>query len=100
MALDCPAEGSFATVGLIPPGKRLRVNASIGPAGYIKVSVSLVGAEEPLAGRDFGDADPLVGDELNMPVTWRGQELLNHGGAPIVLRFEMRGARLFGVTFA
>jgi len=98
VALDCPDEGRFATVGIMPPGDRIRLNASIRPTGYIKVAVRLMGQGD-VPGRGFEDADFLVGDDVAMPVTWKGESDLRHGGAPIVLRFQLRQAKLFGIEF-
>ena len=98
VALECPGEGFFATVGVRPRGNRLRLNASIRPTGYIKVSAGELGGEA-IPGRDFGDCDLLVGDDLAMPVTWNGAPDLSHKGRPILLRFRMRNAKLFGVEF-
>lgn len=98
VAIECGDAGFFATVGIVPPSDKMRLNASIRPAGHIKVSAGILGAG-PIAGRGFEDADPLTGDGLHMPVTWRGEEGLNHGGAPVVLRFQLRHAKLFGLEF-
>jgi len=98
VALECRDEGSFATVGLVPPGNRIRLNATIRPAGYIRVAVQRLDGEA-LPGRTFADCDPLVGDGLAMPVTWRGEDYLEQTGAPLRLAFEMRQACLYGVEF-
>jgi hypothetical protein len=98
VALECEGEGRFATVAVVPPGERIRLNASVKPSGYIKVAVQRYGAGE-VPGRSFDDADRLLGDGLAMPVTWRGEDSLKHDGAPVVLRFQMRQAKLFAVEF-
>jgi hypothetical protein len=98
VALECEGEGRFATVAVVPPGDRIRLNASVKPSGYIKVAVRRFGAAD-VAGRSFEDADRLVGDGLAMPVTWRGESSLEHEGAPVILRFQLRQARLFGIEF-
>ena len=98
VALDCPDAGSFATIGLVPSGDRLRINAAIRPTGHIKISVAKLRGEA-IAGRDFDACDHLVGNGLAMPVSWGGEDDLQHGGDPIVLRFQMQQAKLFGVEF-
>jgi hypothetical protein len=99
VALECDGEGRFATVAVIPPGDRIRLNASVKPSGYIQVAVRRLGQGDDVPGRSFEDADRLVGDSLSMPVSWAGESSLKHEGAPVVLRFRLRQARLFGVEF-
>lgn len=98
VALQCDEEGGFATVAIVSPGDRIRLNASVLPTGYIRVAVHAFNGGE-IEGRSLEDADRLIGDGLAMPVTWKGEESLNHGGRPIVLRFRLRQAKLFGVEF-
>lgn len=98
VALQCDEEGEFATVAVVPRGDRIRLNASVKPSGYIKTSVSVMGKGD-VAGRSFDDADRLIGDGLALPVTWKGEDNLNHGGAPVILHFRLRQAKLFGVEF-
>jgi hypothetical protein len=99
VALCCDEEGGFATVAVVPRGDRIRLNASIKPTGHIKVAVRRFGTGEDVPGRTFTDMDRLVGDGLALPVTWHGEDTLNHGGDPVILRFEMRQAKLFAVEF-
>jgi hypothetical protein len=98
VALQCDEEGEFATVAVLPRGERLRLNASVKPSGYIKTAVRALGQGD-VPGRGFDEADRLIGDGLEMPVTWQGGDLLNHGGAPVILRFKLRQAKLFGIEF-
>ena len=98
MALQCDEEGEFATVAIVPPADRIRLNAVIPPTGYIKVAVRLFGGGDA-PGRSFEKTDRLIGDGPDMPVTWNGEEDLKHGGRPVILRFQLRQAKLFGVQF-
>jgi hypothetical protein len=98
VALESPGEGAFATVGLVPPGGRIQLNASIRPTGHLQVAIEWLGRGE-VPGRGFEDADRLAGEGLALPVTWHGEASLGHEGCPIVLHFRLRHARLFGVTF-
>ncbi len=77
----------------------LRLNASIHPTGSIRVAVRKFGTGEDLPGRTFEDADRLLGDNPTMPVTWKGEDSLNHEGEGVILRFRMKQARLFGIEF-
>lgn len=98
VGLQCDEEGEFATIAVIPKGDRVRLNASVKPSGYIKTAVRLLGKGEG-PGRSFEEADRLLGDGLAMPVTWRGEDSLKHEGAPVVLRFQLRQATLYGIEF-
>jgi hypothetical protein len=99
VALRCDEEGEFATVAIVPPGERIRLNAIVPPTGYIKVAVRLFGSRDDVPGRGFDDTDRLIGDSLAMDVTWKKDPLLKHGDRPVILRFRMRQAELFGVEF-
>ncbi len=99
VALQCDDEGGFATVAIVPPGDHIRLNATVLPTGYIQVAVRLFGQGEDVPGRSLADADRLIGDGLAMKVTWNGEDSLKHGGKPVILRFRLRQARLFGVEF-
>jgi hypothetical protein len=99
VALQCDEEGEFATVAVIPRGDRIRLNASVQPSGYIKTAVRRFGTGDDVAGRTFDDADRIVGDGLAIPVTWKGEDTLNHEGTAVILRFQLRQAKLFGIEF-
>jgi hypothetical protein len=98
VALQSDDEGEFATVAVVPRGDHIRFNASIRPTGYIKTQVRFYGGGT-IDGRTFDDADRLIGDALAMPVTWNGDANLRHGGKPIILAFQLRQAKLFGIEF-
>jgi len=99
VALQCDEEGEFATVAIVPPGERIRLNASVLPTGYIKVAVRLFGQTEDLPGRTHADVDRIIGDGPAIPVTWQGDDIVNHDGKPITLRFQLEHAKLFAVEF-
>jgi hypothetical protein len=94
VALEAPDRGEFATVAIMPPGRKLRINALTQRVGSILVQV------DGAPGRSFAEATPIVGDQYRTPVTWKGQEDLGHKeGSPIILRFRMEKAKLFGLEF-
>jgi hypothetical protein len=97
-ALECPDDGEFATVGVCPPGDRIRLNATVRPSGYIKVAVKIVYGGD-VTGRSFDECDRFAGDKPDFPVTWRGEADLKHEGKPVILRFRLRHAKLFGIEF-
>jgi hypothetical protein len=99
VALQCDDEGEFATVAVVPPGERIRLNASVIPTGYIQVAVRLFGQGTDVPGRTFADTDRLVGDGLALPVTWKGEAAMKHEGKPVILRFHLKQAKLFAVEF-
>ncbi|MHC4445152.1 MAG: hypothetical protein ACYTF1_15215 [Planctomycetota bacterium] len=99
VALQCDEEGQFATVAVIPEGNRIRLNAIVKPTGYIKVAIRIYGRGKDVNDRSFVDSDRMIGDNLAMPVTWNSQANLNHTQSPIILRFQLKQAKLFGIEF-
>ncbi len=99
VALQCDDEGEFATVAIVPPADRIRLNAIVPPTGYIQVAVRLFGQGDDMPGRTFADADRLIGDGLALPVTWKGDAAMKHEGKPVILRFALKQAKLFAVEF-
>lgn len=98
LAIAAPERGEFATVGLMPPARRLRINALTARAGRIVVEVAdLQGTPRP--GRSFAECDPIVGDQPDAPVTWRGEADLGDPAAPLMLRFRMDRAKLYRLEF-
>lgn len=99
IALEADELGEFATVGIIPPGRKLRINAVTKRAGSIRVEVAGMSGQA-IAGRSFEDSAPIAGDQFKAPVTWKGGDDLGHKeGDPIVLRFKMDRAQIFGLDF-
>jgi hypothetical protein len=99
VALEAEQRGEFATVAIMPPGQKLLVNTLTQRAGRILVEVADLGGR-PLAGRSFADADPIQGDQFREPVTWKGEvDLGQFDGQPVILRFRMDRAKLFGLEF-
>jgi len=99
VALECEEEGEFATVAVMPPGDRIRLNAVIPPTGYIKVAVRIQGKSDDIPLRSFEQTDSMVGDSLAFPVRWNGEDSLACKGKPVRLRFQMRQAELYGIEF-
>ena len=99
VALEAEDRGEFATVGLVPRGRKLLINALTQRAGTILVEVADLGGT-PLPGRSFAEADPVIGDQFRTPLTWQGQDDLGfEAGAAIILRFRLEQAKLFGLEF-
>ena len=99
VALQADDEGEFATVAIVPPGDRIRLNATVLPTGHIQVGVSRFGQPGDIPGRTFAECDRIIGDQLAHEVAWKGKSTLNHDGKPVILRFRLRQAKLFAVEF-
>jgi hypothetical protein len=99
VALKAEEEGSFALWPLIFEGRTVRLNAKTSPAGYVQIEA--LGADgQALPGRSFADCDGMSGDALDHVVSWRGETDLGHAeGSPVTLRFRLRTAELYAVTF-
>jgi len=99
VAVEAKALGEFTTVGIMPPGRKLRINALTGRAGGIRVEIATL-LDETLPGRNFDDCKPIQGDQFWTPVTWNGQDDLGfNANQPIIIRFKMDHAKLFGIQF-
>jgi hypothetical protein len=94
VALEAPERGQFTMVTIMPPGRKLLINAVTKRSGEIRVQVDGVG------GRSLDDCDPIIGDQYRREVTWKGKADLGHeNNKPIRLRFRMEKAQLFGLEF-
>lgn len=92
--------GAFATMAIMPRGRRLRINALTERAGSILVEIAGFDGQ-PLPNRSFQKAKPGCGDLHWAPLVWNGEEDLGYkDGSPIILRFQLDHARLFGLEFA
>jgi hypothetical protein len=98
-AVEAVETGEFSTVGLMPPGRRLRINALTKRAGSILVAVTRRNGEL-VPGRSFDEAAPIAGDQHRAAVRWRsGDDLGVPAGEPVCLRFRMDRAKLYGIEF-
>jgi len=99
VGLEAPEQGEFATVAIVPPGRKLKINATTNRAGSITVEVANWDYS-PLPHRTFADANPLTGDLFWKPVTWKTTDELGFAdGTSVILRFKMRNATIFGLEF-
>lgn len=100
VAVAAPERGQFTTYALMPPGRKIRLNAvTTRGGGSVLVEVADL-AGKAVSGRSFEDCNPLVGDQHKALVTWKGGEDVGLGdGKPISLRFRMEQAKLFFVDF-
>ena len=99
IALEAPDRGEFSTAIIMPPGRKLRINAVTQRAGNIRVEVAGMDGKS-IPERSFADATPIIGDQHWTPVTWKRKDDLGHkDGNPIMLRFRMDKAQIFGLEF-
>ncbi len=99
VALEAEDIGGFATVGIIPPGRTLRINALTKRAGGIRVEIAKID-DSVIAGRSFEECDIVQGDQFWKTVTWNGESDLGYeDGEGVVIRFSMDRAKLFGIEF-
>ena len=100
VAVEAAARGEFATVGVMPPSRKLRLNVLTKRGGSVLVEVAHLDGK-PVPGRSFSAATPIVGDHHWTTIHWKGKEDLGYTeGRPIFFRFRMHKAQLFGLEFA
>ena len=95
VALEALEQGEFTTLPIdTKGGRKLLINVLTERVGSILVEV------DGIPGRSFAEADPIIGDQYRKVVTWKGEDYLGYEqGKPIVLRFRMKQAKLFGLDF-
>lgn len=99
VALEAVQRGAFAMVAVVPPGPRLKINATTRRGGSIRVEACNL-ERQPLPGRAMADCRPIIGDQVAAPVTWSGGDDLGiPPGAAVVLRFELDQAKIFALNF-
>ena len=90
-AVVADEEGEFATFPVTPAGRELRLNVRTRRAGEVRIG--LVGIPD----RSIEDCDPICGDDLAMPVHWKGQtDIGSKEGEKVTLHFKLRAAEIFG----
>jgi hypothetical protein len=99
VALEAPEQGEFWTVGFLPPGKTIKINAVTKRAGTIRVEVCDFNAKA-IPGRTIADATPIVGDQFHTTLAWGAQtEIGVEKGNPVILHFVMEQAKIYGLDF-
>ena len=85
-ALEAPEEGRFTTLPLVFKEDKLVLNLQTKQAGYVLVEVA-DRKGQPLTGRSFEEADPIVSDFMDRTVTWKGEtDLKRKPGQAVLLR--------------
>jgi hypothetical protein len=100
MAIEALEDGHFTTMAVVAPGTKLRINAVTKRSGEVRVEAADLHGR-PLPGRTFDQAIPIIGDAFRTPVTWKdgADDLGVKAGEPVVLRFTMRRAKIYGLDF-
>ncbi len=88
------AEGTLLTQPLVPAGPELYLNLDA-PSGEARVEV-LDADGSPIAGLSGEACMPAQGDDVSVPVRWRGDaSLAAVVGQPVQLRIHLRNAKLY-----
>ncbi|MCX5770374.1 MAG: hypothetical protein NTZ09_08895 [Candidatus Hydrogenedentes bacterium] len=88
--------GEMITKPVSFSGARLVINYSTSAAGDIRVEL-LDKDAKAIPGYALEDADTIIGDEIERPVSWKGKTNLPQG--PLRLRFVMKDADLYSIRF-
>jgi len=92
--------GTVDTCAMRFAAPQLRLNFSTSAVGSVRVEI---GDEEgrALPGFALDDMDPLYGDQLDAPISWKGGgDLSALIGTSVRLRFELHDADVFALRFA
>lgn len=99
VAIEAADLGEFSTVGFFCPGRKLLINAITQRAGSIQIEVA-DSEGKVIPGRSFSDCKRIIGDRYKYPVIWDGETDFGHKDkTPIILRFRMKSAQIFGLEF-
>ena len=80
-------------------GNSLELNVNTGGGGSVLVEL-LDEKGQPLPGYSQSDAIPVVGNSVNMPVTWKGgTDVSEMAGRAVRLRFSMQDCQLYAFQF-
>ena len=99
IGIEASEVGFFATAAIVPPGKHLHINALTKRTGYIEVE--LVNMDGNIVEkRSFSQCLPIIGDHHFTRVRWRNGDTLGiKEGEPVILRFQMKMAKIYGLEF-
>lgn len=93
-AVKAGEEGEFHTFPIQPAGRTIKLNVRTQSSGAVWVEVC--GVE----GRALADCAPVAGDGFSLPVNWKGTaDIGRPENQPVVLRFRLRSAELFGFNW-
>lgn len=90
--------GSMTTKPLTFSGRRLLLNYGCSAAGEIRVAVTSPSGK-PFKGFTAEDCEPVCGDRIDHPVTWKGGSLAKLSGRTVRLVFTLKDADLYALNF-
>ena len=91
--------GEMLTRPLTFSGRRLVINCSTSAAGSVRVEIQDL-AGRAVAGRALAESMPIIGDEIDRAVAWKGgSDLGALSGRPVRLRFVLKDADLYAIQF-
>ena len=91
--------GAAATKPIVFEGSRLYVNARTAVTGDLRAEIVNPQTGLPFEGFSMEDCAPFFGDALEDALVFRGGDLKQLAGKPVVLRFELRLGELFAFRF-
>ena len=91
--------GQITTPPIRFAGRRLELNVDTSGGGSVNFEI-LNEAQQPLPGFAEGDALPVNGNLVRMPVRWKaGNDVSSLCGQTIRLRFHLRDCKLYAFQF-
>ena len=106
MSIDADSHGAFTTLILDFDGKAMKLNTYTRLGGEILVEIADASNDNrrvhapAIPGRSFDDCDPITGDHTSKTVSWNGNsDLSDWAGKPVRIRFKMRRAKLYAISF-
>lgn len=93
------ASGQATTHPITFAGSRLVLNYATSAAGEVRVAL-LDADGSPLPGFAAEDCDPVIGDEIDRTVSWKGDaDVSSLVGRPVRLRLHLQDADLYSIQF-
>ena len=91
--------GAMTTKPFVFTGSKLVINFSTSAAGFIKIEI-LDQDGVPITGYGLGEAQEIIGDEIERAIQWNSAaDLKKLTGRPVRLRFTMKDADLYSIRF-
>ena len=106
MSIDADSHGAFTTLILDFDGKAMKLNTYTRLGGEVLVEIADASNDNrrvhapAIPGRSFDDCDPITGDHTSKTVSWNGNsDLSDWTGKPVRIRYKMRRAKLYAISF-
>jgi hypothetical protein len=99
VAMEARTEGQFTTEPLVVAAGKIKINAVVQRTGSILIEVADA-TGKAIPGRSFEDCTGVIGDNAWTTVAWKtSRDLGVKPNTPVLLRFKMIRARLYGLQF-